>query len=128
VFDELISILAAHDESALNAVEKTFLRLAYLYRGDCLFDSGRFDEARSAYEEVAWRYGNRPAAVSASMQIYHCHQRLGRLDEAAATLGRLGWLIAAIPADTFAAESGMPPKSYWEGMIRRLEQLTARSQ
>ena len=122
-YEEVIGALAVQDEGKLSDTQKAWLRLSYLYRGDCLFDLGQYGEAREAYEEAAWRYANSPACVSASMQIYHCLLRLGRPDEARATLGRLKWLIATIPAESFAAERGLPGKAFWVDMIARLERL-----
>lgn len=127
-FSAVVQALAPHNEGTnstrrLSGLEKTFLRMSYLYRGDCLFDLGRYDDAIAAYEEAAWRYDNMPAAVSASMQIYHCQQRLGRTGEARAVLGRLHWLIQTIPETAFEAERGMPKKAYWEALIDRLDRL-----
>ncbi|MCZ6817715.1 MAG: hypothetical protein O7F76_13590, partial [Planctomycetota bacterium] len=127
-FSAVVTALAPHNEGAnarrgLSGLEKAFLRMSYLYRGDCLFDLARYDDAISAYEEAAWRYDNMPAAVSASMQIYHCYQRLGRAGEGRAVLGRLRWLIRTIPETAFEAERGMPKKAYWEALIDRLERL-----
>jgi len=122
-YQAVIDDLAPRDESGLRDVERVYLKLSYLYRGDCLFDLGHYAEAREAYEEAAWRYADSPACVSASMQIYHCHLRMGMVDEARATLGRLKWLIATVPDKSFADEPGQPGKAYWTEMIARLERL-----
>jgi len=122
-YQAVIDDLAPRDESALRDVERTYLKLSYLYRGDCLFDLGHYAEAREAYEEAAWRYADSPACVSASMQIYHCHLRMGMTDEARATLGRLKWLISTVPDRSFVDEPGQPGKAYWTDMISRLERL-----
>lgn len=129
-YSQVIAALAPHDESpevgpGLSLLEKTYLRMSYLYRGDCLFDLGEYETAIEAYEEAAWRYDNMPAAVSASMQIFHCFQRLGRTADARAVLGRLRWLIRTIPEAVFEAERGMPAKAYWMSLIERLDRLGA---
>ncbi|MFQ5351679.1 MAG: tol-pal system YbgF family protein [Phycisphaerae bacterium] len=140
-FNQVVATLAPHDNgtthapapdkgspampSGLSELESTYLRMSYLYRGDCLFDLRRYDEAIAAYEEAAWRYDHMPAAVSASMQIYHCYQRVGRTEEARAVLGRLHWLIRAIPESVFENERGMPSKRYWEALVNRLDRLAA---
>lgn len=128
-FSAVITALAPYNEGegserSLSELEKTYLRMSYLYRGDCLFDLARYEDAIAAYEEVAWRYDNMPAAVSASMQIYHCYQRMGRPGEARAVLGRLRWLIRTIPETAFEIEPGMPKKAYWEALTDRLERLS----
>jgi len=124
-YQAVIEDLAGRDDANLREVERTYLKLSFLYRGDCLFDLGLYAEAREAYEEVAWRYADSPACVSASMQIYHCHLRMGLVDEAQATLGRLKWLISTVPEKSFAAEPGQPGKQYWTDTIMRMERLDA---
>ena len=124
-YEAVIADLAPRDDSSLRDVERTYLKLSFLYRGDCLFDLGQYPEAREAYEEVAWRYADSPACVSASMQIYHCHLRMGLTDEARATLGRLKWLISTVPEKSFASEPGQPGKQYWTDTILRMERLDA---
>ncbi|MFQ5429110.1 MAG: tetratricopeptide repeat protein [Phycisphaerae bacterium] len=115
-------VLARQDADALSALEETYLRTSYLYIGDCLFDLGRLDQAIEAYREVAWRYENEPAAVSATTQVVHCFERLARPAEARAALARLQWLLRKIPARAFDAERGMSSKSYWEALVRRMAQ------
>ncbi len=120
-YDRVISALARHDTRDLTEMEQTYLRMSYLYRGDCLFDLSRYQEAIEAYRETAWRYENLPASVSASLQIIHCHLRLGEQMEAASALSRLKWLLRKMPASVFEAERGMSPKAYWEAMAARME-------
>jgi tetratricopeptide (TPR) repeat protein len=120
-FEQVIAALAPQDLSALSNLEQTYLRAGYLYRADCLFDLGRYEAAIEAYNEAIWRYENLPTAVSASMQVLHCHQRLGQLDEARAALKRLSWLLRKIPADAFETERGMSSKQYWQKMVSRME-------
>ena len=112
--------LVIKPEAKLNVVERTYLKASYLYRADCLFDLGRYEQAMEAYTEAAWRYDNMPASVSASMQIVQCQLRLGQKNEAKAALARLKWTLAKIPAAAFDTERGMSPKKYWEDMIERM--------
>lgn len=120
-YSEVKSILARHDATALTDLEEAYLQASYLYIGDCLFDLQKLEEAIEAYREAAWRYENLPAAVSATMQVVHCYQRLGRLEESRAALARLQWLLKKIPADAFDAERGMTAKSYWDALAKRIE-------
>ncbi|MCG8407038.1 MAG: tetratricopeptide repeat protein [Phycisphaerales bacterium] len=120
-YGEVRDALARHDSEILTDLEKTYLRASYLYIGDCLFDLERLEPAIEAYREAAWRYENQPAAVSATMQVVHCYQRLGRLEEARAALARLQWLLKKIPAEMFDAEFGMSSKPYWNAFAKRVE-------
>jgi len=121
-YDRVIRILAARDAGSLNELEQTYLRASYQYRGDCLFQLGLYDEALAAYRETAWRFENEPIAVAAAMQVIHCHQRLGRLDDARAALARMKWLLSKIPASAFDAEDRLSSKAYWQSVTDRLEQ------
>ena len=116
-------MLAPLDESSLASLEVTYLRTSYLYIGDCLFDLGRLLPAVEAYREVAWRYENEPAAISATMQVVHCYERLGQREEARAALARLQWLLKKIPATAFNTQSGMSSRAFWQGMARRIERI-----
>lgn len=120
-YERVIAVLASEDAASLNELEQTRLRASYQYRGDCLFDLGRFAEALVAYREAAWRYENEPGAVVAMVQVVNCHQRLGELEDARAALSRLGWLLKKTPASAFTSEPGMSPKAFWEGLVARLE-------
>jgi tetratricopeptide (TPR) repeat protein len=122
LFGEVIATLAPYDADSLSEVEQSQLEASYLYRADGLFDMGRYAEAIEAYREAAWRYENRPTAVSATLQIVQCHQRLGQLREARSALARLGWLLKKTPASAFDEGRGMKPKAYWESVVDRLEQ------
>ena len=113
--------LGSMDESSLSALERTYLQASYLYAGDCLFDLEEIETALDAYREAAWRYENEPTAVAAMLQVMHCHERLGHVDEAKAALARMRWLLKKIPEDAFVEARGMSSKAYWEEMTRRLE-------
>lgn len=118
-------MLAPLNQSSLAGLELTYLRTSYLYIGDCLFDLGKLILAVEAYREVAWRYENQPAAVSATMQVVHCYERLGKREEARAALARLQWLLKKIPATAFDSRSGMSSRAYWQAMAKRIERINA---
>lgn len=121
-FDRVIAALAGQDESALEELERVYLRTSYLNRGDALADLNQLTAAIEAYNEAVWRYEDRPEAVTASLQIVHCHQRLGQPAEAAAALERLKWMLQTIPASAFAEERGMSSKEYWQNTVARLQE------
>ncbi|MFH1419595.1 MAG: tetratricopeptide repeat protein [Planctomycetota bacterium] len=120
MYERVVTALSSGDAATLTELERTYLRESHLYRGDCLFDLGRFREAIAVYEETAWRYDNQPAAVAASIQIAHCHLRLGERAEARAAFERLQWLLRKIPAGAFDMQQGMSSKEYWEAMVTRM--------
>jgi tetratricopeptide (TPR) repeat protein len=118
-YEKAIALLAPLDASGLSELEQTYLRMSYLYRGDCLFDLERYGQAVEAYQEAAWRYEDLPAALSASAQVVHCYLRLGQPAAAGATLARMKWLLRKIPSSAFDTEPGMSSKEYWQAMVDR---------
>ena len=120
-FESVIAMLAPRNGSGLSASCDAYLRAAYLYRADCLFDLGRYQRALETYREAAWRYEDQPTAVTASLQVVNCHERLGQFAEAAAALARARWLLAKVPASSFEPGKGAPPKEYYQAMFDRLE-------
>jgi len=120
MYERVMAALSSGDADTLTELERTYLRESRLYRGDCLFDLGRFQQAIAVYEETAWLYDNQPAAVAASVQIAHCHLRLGERAEARAAFERLQWLLRKIPAGAFDTQRGMSSKEYWETMVTRM--------
>jgi len=121
-FQSVIAALAGQDEAALDDLQQLYLRMSYLFRGDALVDLGETAAAIEAYQEAVWRYERRPEAVTASLQIVRCHQRLGQSAEAAAALERLKWLVETIPDSAFAEERGMSSKEYWQNTVARWQE------
>ncbi len=121
-FQGVIAALGGQDETALDDLHQLYLRMSYLFRGDALADLGETAAAIEAYHEAVWRYEHRPEAVTASLQIVRCHQRLGQSAEAAAALERLKWLVQTIPDSAFAEERGMSSKEYWQNTVARLQE------
>ena len=120
-FEKIIAMLAPRNGASMSPVADAHLRAAYLYRADCLFDLNRYQKALEAYREAAWRYEDQPTAVSASLQVVNCHERLGQFADAAAALARARWLLAKVPADSFDPLRGAPSKEYFQAMVDRLE-------
>lgn len=120
-YDRVVRLLASRDASSLTDLEGTYLRSGYMDRGDVLFDLGRYQEAIVAYREAGWRFENTPTSLAAMLQVVHCHQRLGEIQQARAALARLDWLLKKTPSTAFDPERGMSSKEYWQNLIARLE-------
>lgn len=123
-YEKVIHILAGEDAKCVDAQNEAYLQSSYLYRADCYFELGDFSKALQAYREAAWRYENLPVALNAGLQEVHCLERMGRGAECRSTLSRLSWLLKKMPASVFDTERGMTSKSYWQGLIDRMEQST----
>lgn len=84
-----------------NELERTYERLAYFYRADCLFDLGRYEEAIDLYDQAAFRYQDDPSSLSAYVQIVNAYVALDRPDEAKTANERAKWLLRRIPPESF---------------------------
>lgn len=121
------SFLAATESSdaPLPLVRQAQRRAALMYRADCLFDLGRFAEAREAYAEAAWQCEGDPTSLAAQLQMVHCLRLLGQRDESRAALARLRQMVRQLPDSTFAAHAGGATKAYWEQTVERLVRMEA---
>ena len=120
LFSELAAELGRGGSDNAEGIRPEYVRLALFYQADCLFDLGRFGQALPLYEEAAWKYHDTPAALSASVQILNCYQRMGRTDEARTALQRARQLVGRIPQERFTLlDSGMSKKQ-WEDYLGRV--------
>jgi tetratricopeptide (TPR) repeat protein len=124
LYERVIKLVADEDAAAVSGLQEVYLQSSYLARGDCYFELGELERALEAYREAAWRYENQPVALNACIQEYHCLQRLGRASEGQSGLSRLRWLLRKMPASAFDPTRGISSKSYWQGLIDRLEQTS----
>ncbi|MEE8170085.1 MAG: tetratricopeptide repeat protein, partial [Phycisphaerae bacterium] len=112
-------VISEHSDAVdVGAFDRVRHQSAWLYRGDCLFDLGRYDEARRVYSEAAWRFGNEWTAVAAMMQVAHCYRRMKRSEDARAALTRLQVLLERLPDSAFEERSALPDKAYWKRAVK----------
>lgn len=98
----------------LQAREQLYLRLSYLYRADCCFELGEHRAALKLYEEAAGAYSDTLLALSAYVQIIHCHVFLGEPGEARAALSRAKILADVIPAAAFDQSLSPEKRADWK--------------
>jgi tetratricopeptide (TPR) repeat protein len=100
-------------------LDKLYLKLAYFYRADCVYDLGKFPEAIKLYGEAAFAYKDDPSAVAAYVQIINANVAMGNVQEAKAANERAKWMLRRMPGDVFADPNGYSmPKVYWEGWLK----------
>jgi len=100
-------------------IDKLYLKLAYFYRADCVYDLGKYPEAIKLYGEAAFAYKDDPSAVAAYVQIITANVAMGNVQEAKAANERAKWMLRRMPGDVFADPSGYSlPKSSWEGWLK----------
>ena len=93
-------------------------KLAHFYRADCLYDSGRYEDAIRQYDAAAFRYQDDPSSLAAYVQIVNAYYALGKPDEARAANERAKVMLRQMPAQSFSNDTFAMPKEYWENQLR----------
>jgi tetratricopeptide (TPR) repeat protein len=112
LYDRLCDMFKETTPSA--DLDKLFLKLAYFYRADCLYDLQQYDEAITAYDAAAMRYQDDSASLSAYVQIVNAYCEEGRFLEAKRANERAKTLLARMPAAAFNDGAFSMPKAYWQ--------------
>lgn len=102
-------------------VQEQSLKLAMLWRADCVFSMGRFAEARAMYETVANRYPNDAVAMMARMQIVNAYAEAGDLDEARTAHHRALAILRDMPESAFDDE--VFNRETWENWLQWTDAL-----
>jgi tetratricopeptide (TPR) repeat protein len=123
LFAAAIGELEAKPESARTALEKLFLRNAYFYRADCVYDLGRYEQAIDLYDLAARRWENDPASLVALVQIVNAYCELGRPQEAKIANDRARWQLKRIPEEAFDDPSLPMTREHWQEWLRWSSEL-----
>jgi tetratricopeptide (TPR) repeat protein len=99
-------------------MDKLYLKLAYFYRADCLYDLQQYDEAIGAYDAAAMRYQDDSSALSAYVQIVNAYCEQGRFIDAKRANERAKTLLSRMPPEAFANGAFAMPKSYWQKWLK----------
>ncbi len=99
-------------------LDRLYAKLAAFYRADCLYDSGRYDDAIRQYDAAAFRYQDDPSSLAAYVQIVNAYYALGKPDEARAANERAKVMLRQMPAGAFANGTFAMPREYWENQLR----------
>lgn len=117
-FDAVIAALDARDQATLDPLERDALRMAYLYRADCLFDLGRYREAIDFYEIAERRYADNAVSMVALIQIVNAWHELGEAERAATAERRAEIRLAQLSDDAFLAGDSILSRESWERWLR----------
>jgi tetratricopeptide (TPR) repeat protein len=116
LFDRVVEYCRVNPPS--RDIDKVYLKLAYFYRADCLYDQREFADAIKLYDAAAFRYQEDPSALAAYVQIVNSYCALGKLDEAKTANERAKWLLRRIPPESFSDGTFAMPKQYWEQWLQ----------
>jgi tetratricopeptide (TPR) repeat protein len=97
-------------------LEKQCLKLAYLWKADCVFQLGRFAEARDLFEEIANRYPEDTVALTARMQIVNAYVKEGNYNDARTAHRRALRMLTQFPDSAFDGE--LLNAEGWEEWLR----------
>jgi len=121
LYEQVIEAYGARAEDSLSAREQLYLRLGYLYRAECAFELGEYDQAVPLYEQAAYRYQNEPVSLSAYLQIINCYFRLGERQRARTAVGRARWLLRRMPPSDFAQRPRGIDRQRWQDVLAWIE-------
>jgi tetratricopeptide (TPR) repeat protein len=113
-FDRAIEFYSRIPEGRRSELDTMYLRHSYLYRADCLYDVGRYEEAASLYEKTVLRYQLTNTALSAFTQIINCHIKLGNIEQARISNERAIWQLRKMSDEAFESGSGRYTRRQWE--------------
>ena len=101
--------IPSHQRTTL---ENESLKLAYLWRADCVFEKGDYAAARDLYESIANQYANDPVALTARMQIVNAYAQEGSYKEARTAQNRALRMLREMPDSAFDNE--LLDREAWE--------------
>ena len=115
LFDKVVAAYQANPPTT--DADKLYQKLSYFYRGDCLYDLGRYAEAIKLYDKAAYRYQDDPAALAAYVQIVNSYCALKQPEQARAANERAKWILRRMPPGAFQNDSFTMPKKYWDDWL-----------
>lgn len=116
LYDQLVEMF--HDTLPVGEVDRLYLKLAYFYRADCLYDLQSYEEAIAAYDAAAMRYQDDSSALSAYVQIVNAYCEEGKFLEAKRANERAKTLLSRMPTDAFNDGAFSMPKAYWQKWLK----------
>lgn len=96
------------------ALEDLYLRNAYFYRADCLFDLREFDDSIRAYDGARERYSKDAASLVAMIQIVNALVSQGELQKAATANARAKRFFESLPESVWDDPTLPMTRRDWE--------------
>lgn len=130
LFEEVRERLDGSDPTRLTPLQKIMLRNAIVYRGDCAFDLGNYEEAIRQYDSAAQRLVGDPASLVPMVQIVNCYAALGRLPEARTAHERARARLKDMPEEAWQGANVPMSRAHWERWLEsslRLDQLEGKT-
>jgi tetratricopeptide (TPR) repeat protein len=122
-FERVRAALEGVPAERQTALEKVWLRNAYLYLGDVAFDRGDDELAVRRYDAARQAYPTDPASMIAMMQIVSSYARRGEWAKAATANERAKEQLAKLPKDAFDAPDLPMSRQHWERWLEATTQI-----
>ncbi len=123
LYSQSINEFESRHIESLTALEKTFYRNAYFYRGDCAYDQKNWEQAITLYDLAAKRWENHPASLVALVQIVNSYCELGATQEAKAANDRARYQLKRISDEAFNDPNLPMDRKHWEDWLRWTNEL-----
>lgn len=98
-YRNLHQTIREQESMTLSEDNNVLVRNCYFGEADTLFELARWDEAITAYQNVASRFLNKPESLEALMQMAECYRKLGQDDVAKRMLTQAEQVLARIPEE-----------------------------
>lgn len=115
--------LEGKDRKKLTLLEKTYLRNAQFYEGDCAFDLGDYAGAIESYDAARLKYADDPASLVAMVQIVAAYTAQGKLSEAQTANERARQQLARFPEEAWSNPDLPMERKHWERWLDARTQL-----
>ncbi len=118
LFSQVVNELESDGENTLDDLSKLYLRNAYFYRGDCLYDRGQYEQAIDLYAQAVNRYDKHPASLVGLIQIVNANCELERFDQARIANDRARWQLKQIPEAEFDDPTLPMSREHWQTWLK----------
>lgn len=108
----------SRDPRRLDRLQQTFLRNAYLFRADCAFHLGMYEQAIDLYDFTARKYSDHRVSMTALIQIVNCYHQLGDTERARAAHNRALVRLRQLPDASFDDPAALLDRQAWEQWLR----------
>ena len=113
-YEDVRDALEQKPEGKRSELERTYLRNAWFYIGDCAFDLGDYDAAVNSYDAARQRYANDPASLVAMVQIVNAYVAQDRWAEARTANERAVQHLARFPESVWNRPDLPMERRHWE--------------
>ena len=106
------------DARRLDELQQSFLRHAYLYRADCAYNLGLYEQAIDLYDMAARKYSDHRVSMTALIQIVNCYHQMGDAERARAAHNRALVRLRQLPDASFDDPAALLDRQAWEQWLR----------